>query len=124
MTAIKVLCLECNQSFEFSHPAAQTADRLQHVTIDCTNCGTILKSATYHIVMEGLHTQMRRQLAPVLGDKAADAAEILVIDLVTNEDEALNPRLRLVDDAKTYPMEDLPDETFDAYIRLRKVLEA
>ena len=85
MTPIKVLCLECNKSFEFQHPSISNARGLSSVTIDCQSCGAILRVAEHHIVMESLHTQMRRSLVPVIGKEEAEKAQFEVLDLPVME---------------------------------------
>lgn len=82
MTVIKVLCLDCNQSFEFSHPSATNAKSLINLTIDCSNCGAVIKMAENHIVMESVASYMRRQLVPIIGQEAADAAQITQMEFL------------------------------------------
>ena len=84
MQTIKVLCLSCNKSFDFNHPSVNSAADLGKVTIDCQNCGEVLRRADHHIVMESLHTQMRRNLEPVIGKEAAAAAKFEAIDIGEN----------------------------------------
>lgn len=80
MQTIKILCLECNKSFDFQHPSINNSKDIGGATLTCPNCSQDLVRAEFHLVMESVHAQMRRNLVPVIGKEAAEAAEIHTIE--------------------------------------------
>lgn len=91
MKTIKILCLGCNNSFEFEHPSISAAGDIGGATLTCSHCGTDLIRAEFHLVMEPVHDQMRRNLIPVIGKEAAEAAEIHTIEYLPDEVEVNVP---------------------------------
>ncbi len=80
MQTIKILCLDCNKSFDFQHPSVNKAKDIAGSTLTCPNCNTDLVRAEFHLVMESVHAQMRRNLVPIVGKEAAESAEIHTIE--------------------------------------------
>jgi hypothetical protein len=59
---IQVLCQVCQGSFDFRHPSVNSAVDLMNVTIDCRNCGAVLKAPNDQLMMTSIEQYTARQM--------------------------------------------------------------
>lgn len=123
MQTIKILCLECDKSFDFRHPSVNNSKDIGGATLTCPNCNQDLVRADYTLAMESVHTKIRRQLTPVIGKEAAEAAEVHTIECLPDTTEVKVPQRVPISPAPPINLPRSPLADNEALAALKKKLE-